>query len=71
MHVMHYREYPKIGNCPVLPVCIILHVDRKKKGSFLFLGFPCTKTNIRVRVSGQISPVISYIKIRSGDFLNT
>ena len=39
---MHYREYPKIGNCPTLPACIILHMDRRKKGSFLFWGFPCT-----------------------------
>ena len=38
-----YREYPKIGNCPTLPACTILHMDRRKKGSFLFLGFPCIK----------------------------
>ena len=36
------REYPKIGNCPALSACIILHMNRRKKGSFLFLGFPCT-----------------------------
>ncbi len=39
-----YREYPKIGNCPAMPACIILHMDRRKKGSFLFLGFPCRCT---------------------------
>ena len=36
-----YREYPKIGNYHTLPACVILHMYRLTKGSFLFLGFTC------------------------------
>jgi hypothetical protein len=44
--INNYREYPKIGNCPTLPACVILHMDRRKKGSFLFLGFTCIRKHV-------------------------
>ena len=53
----YYREHPKIGNYPTLTVCIVLHMDRRECGSFLFSGFPCI-TNIITCSTLLTSPYI-------------
>ncbi len=58
--IFEYREYPKIGNCPSLPACIILHMDMRKKGSFLFLGFPCTRTLFRTTSAISVAIILGF-----------
>jgi hypothetical protein len=57
MYWLIYGEYPKIGNYPTLPVCMVLHMDRRECGSFLFSGFPCI-TNIITCSTLLTSPYI-------------
>ncbi len=40
-HSREYTEYPKIGNYPTLQMCMVLHMDSREYGSFLFSDFPC------------------------------
>ncbi len=45
-HVKHItpvyvQRIPENRKLPILPVCMVLHMDMREYGSFLFSGFPC------------------------------
>ena len=35
------QRIPENRKLPILPVCMVLHMDMREYGSFLFSGFPC------------------------------
>jgi hypothetical protein len=56
-----YWEYPKIGNCPTLSICIVLHMKMREYGSFLCSGFPCTITALHLVPNGEVGAYNSNI----------